>query len=140
MGETVRFGVSMDSDLVDLLDQLTHQGDHDNRSETIRGLVRKEIIKKGIEDTDREVFGTVTLLYHHETRLPRVSIAPFPSVSITANLQFHIEGDICAKVLIVRGKGSEVHAWAQKLISNSHIIGKLSFAATDELYKELIKK
>jgi CopG family nickel-responsive transcriptional regulator len=140
MGETIRFGVSMDSDLVELLDRLTQQGDHANRSETIRGLVRNEIIDQGIEDTDREVIGTVTLLYHYKTRLPRVSISPFPSLSIIANMQFHIEGEICVKVLVVKGEGKEVRTWAQKLLSNPRIIGKLSFAATDELYRELTRK
>jgi len=140
MGETIRFGVSMDSDLVELLDQLTQQENHDNRSETIRGLVRKEIIEKGSEDNNREVISILTLLHHHKTRLPRVSISPFPSVSITANLQFHIEGDVCVKVLIVKGKGNEIRSWAQKLLTSPHIIGKLDFIATDELYKELIKK
>lgn len=139
MGETIRFGVSMDSDLVELLDRLTQQGNHDNRSETIRGLIRKEIIEKGSEDTNREVIGILTILYHHKTRLPRVSISPFPSLSITANLQFHVEGEICVKVLIVKGKGNEIRAWSQKLLTSSHIIGKLTFVATDELYRELIK-
>jgi CopG family nickel-responsive transcriptional regulator len=140
MGETIRFGVSMDSDLVELLDRLTRQGNHDNRSETIRGLVRKELINEGIEDVDREVVGTVTLLYHQKTHLPRLSISPYPSVSITANLQFHIEKEICVKVLVVKGRGKEIHAWARKLLTSPHIISKLTFAATDELYKELMKK
>lgn len=139
MGETIRFGVSMDSDLVELLDRLKQQGDHANRSETIRGLVRKEIIDQGIEDADREVIGTVTLLYHYTTRLPRVSVSPFPSLSIIANMQFHIEGEICVKVLLVKGVGKELRDWAQKLLTNPHIIGKLTFAATDELFSELTR-
>ncbi len=139
MGETIRFGVSMDSDLVELLDRLTREGNHDNRSETLRTLVRNEIIAKGIEDDDREVIGTMTLLYHHKTRLPRVSIAPYPSVSIKANFLFHVEGEICAKILIIKGTGREVQAWARKLLNSTNIIGKLSFTATDELYRELVK-
>ncbi|MGH0052469.1 MAG: ribbon-helix-helix protein, CopG family [Sphaerochaetaceae bacterium] len=140
MGETIRFGVSMDSNLVELLDQLTRQGNHDNRSETIRGLVRKEIINQGVEDNDKEAVGTITLLYHYKTHVPRAPIHDFPSITIVANLQFHIEKEICAKVLIVKGNGNEIHAWAQKLLANPRIIGKLTFAATDELYQELLKR
>ena len=139
MGETVRFGVSMDSDLVNLLDNLTRREGHENRSETLRGLVRKELIASGAQDPGRKVIGTVTLLYHRRTRLPRVEVGAYPSVRIAANLQLHTEGEICVKVLVVKGNGREVHAWAQKLLSNKNIIGRLSFAGTDELYKELEK-
>ena len=139
MGETIRFGVSMDSDLVELLDKLTTEKGNDSRSETLRGLVRDELINEGSGDDEREVIGTVTLIYHHKTRLPRVSVEPYPSVEITANLQLHAEEEIRVKVLVVKGKGREVHAWAQKLLSSRNIIGRLNIAATDELFRELIK-
>jgi len=138
MGETIRFGVSMDSDLVELLDRLTQEGGYKNRSETLRSLVRQKLVETGSQDSDREVIGTVTLLYHYETRLPRVAVSTYPSVKITANIQLHAEQKICIKVLVVKGKGKEVHAWAQKLLSCNNVIGELSITATQELYKELI--
>lgn len=139
MGDTVRFGVSMDSDLVDLLDSLTAQRGHKNRSETLRGLVRQEIIKGNSRNSNQEVIGIVTLLYHVDTRLPRVSVSPYPSVEITANIQLHAEKEIFIKVLVVKGKGEEVHAWADKLLSSPKVIGKLTISATGELYKELLQ-
>ncbi len=138
MGETIRFGVSMDRELVELLDRLTRSGGHENRSETIRGLVRKELVRTGSVDSDREVIGTVTLLYRYGTRLPRVPVRDYPSVRITANVQLHAEDEICVKVLVVRGRGSEVEGWAGKLLSSKRVIGKLSITATDELYRELM--
>ena len=138
MGKTIRFGVSMDSDLVELLDRRTIEAGQKNRSETLRGLVRQELVETGSRDSDREVIGTVTLLYHYETRLPRVTISSFPSLQITANIQLHAEKEICIKVLVVKGKGNEVHTWAQKLLSSKNVIGKLSISATEELYKELL--
>lgn len=139
MGETVRFGVSMDSELVHLLDQLTQRKSHDNRSETIRELVRDAIIDESVADEQRMVIGTLTILFHHKTRLPRAPISAFPSLTITANLQFHIEGEIVAKVMIVKGRGSEMNAWAQPLLSSSKVIGTLTYTATDELFAELPK-
>ena len=137
MGETVRFGVSMDSDLVELLDKFTLSEGHENRSETIRTLVRQELVSSRSKDSDHDVIGTVTLLYNYETSLPRVPVKSFPSVRIIANLQFHAETEICIKVLVVKGKGAEVHAWARKLLSGKKIIGKLTITATRELYSEL---
>ena len=138
MGETVRFGVSMDSELVDLLDKLTTAEGHENRSETIRSLVRKEITETGSTDAEHEVIGTVTLLYHYQTRIPRVLINDYPSVRINSNIQLHAEDEICIKVIVVKGKGAEVQAWARKLLSSKKIIGKLSITATEDLYRELI--
>lgn len=139
MGETVRFGVSMDSDLVDLLDEMTQQKGHPNRSETLRGLVRQELVNETTQEGEHEVLGTVTLLYQKDTSLCRVSVEDFPSVKITANLKLHADQDICVKVIVVQGKADEVQAWAQKLLSCRNVIGKLNIAATDELTRELIK-
>lgn len=140
MGETIRFGVSMDSDLAAVLDSMTREKGLPNRSETLRQLVRQELIGPRAGGDDHEVIGTLTLLYHYGTRLPKVSVKPFPTVRITANLQLHADEEICVKVLVVQGKGCEVHAWARRLLSGRNIIGKLSIAGTDELKKELIKK
>ena len=139
MGETARFGVSMDKNLVDLLDKLTREGGHPNRSETLRELVRKEIINTG-KDDEREVIGTVTLLYHMDTRLPRVPVKDYPSLKIRANIQLHVEKDICVKVLILKGSGGDVQSWSRQLLSRRGILGRLNIAATDEFYKELRRK
>ena len=138
MGKTTRFGVSMDSDLVELLDRLTIEGGHKNRSETIRGLVRQKLVETVSQNSDREVIGTVTLLYHFETHLPRIAVSTYPSVRISANIQLHAEQEICIKVMVVKGKGSEVHAWAKKLLSSNNVIGELTITATKELFKELL--
>lgn len=140
MGETIRFGVSMDSDLVELLDKMTRERGHPNRSETLRGLVRQELANTYSGDEEHEVIGTLTLLYHYKTSLPRVSVEPFPSVKITGNLQLHADSEVCVKVLVVQGKGTEVHAWAEKLLSSRRVIGDLTIAATEELKKVLIRQ
>ena len=139
MGETIRFGVSMDSDLVELLDKITTENGHPNRSDTLRGLVRKELIEAHSADGEHEVIGTVTILYHYKTHIARVSVKSYPSVRITANLQLHADEEVCVKVIVVQGKGTEVRAWAQQLLSDRKIIGKLNIAATDELKSELLK-
>ncbi len=140
MGETIRFGVSMDSDLVELLDRMAREKGHPNRSETLRALVREELVHADAGGDEQQVIGTLTLLYHHGTSFPRVSVQSFPSLRITANLQIHADQDVCVKVLVLQGKGTEVHAWAQKLLSRKKVIGKLTIAATEELKKELIRK
>lgn len=139
MGKTVRFGVSMDSDLVDLLDAMSREKGYGNRSEALRDLVRQELVNDFVHEGDSEVIGTVTLLYPRESSLARVSIEDYPSVSISANLKMHADREICVKVIVVQGKGREVQAWARKLLSSRHVMGRLNIAATTELKRELTK-
>ncbi|OHD81055.1 MAG: hypothetical protein A3J97_16975 [Spirochaetes bacterium RIFOXYC1_FULL_54_7] len=137
MGRTVRFGVSMDESLTELLDEWALKQGHPNRSEAIRGLVRQELTTLGSKAEDQPVIATVTLLYHHGTLLPRAPIAAFPSIHISFNVQVHLEQDICAKVLIVSGRSDEIRSWSSKLLCHHGVIGRLNIAATNELFREL---
>ncbi len=137
MGETVRFGVSMDRVLVGLLDGLSGAMGHENRSQTIRSLVRERVVEAGLRDDDRRVVGTVTLTYRYGTRLPAVPVGAYPSLRITTNIQTHVDDEICVKVLVVTGTATEVRAWSRKLIAARHVVGRLTVAATDEIYPEL---
>ena len=137
MGETVRFGVSMDRSLVALLDGLSATMGHENRSQTIRTLVRQRVVETGAIEDDRRVVGTVTLTYRYGTRLPTLPVGDFPSLRITTNIQTHVDDEVCVKVLVLTGTGTEVRAWSQKLLAARHVVGQLTVAATDEIYREL---
>ncbi|MFW5718521.1 MAG: CopG family ribbon-helix-helix protein [Spirochaetota bacterium] len=137
MGETVRFGVSMDRSLVALLDELSAAMGHENRSQTIRTLVRQRVVEAGAIEPDRCVVGTVTLTYRYGTRLPSVPVTDYPSLQITTNIQTHVDDAVCVKVLVVTGTVTEVHAWSRRLIAARDVVGQLTVAATDEIYREL---
>ncbi len=137
MSEIVRFGVSMEKPLVEMLDRLTLVEGYSNRSETIRSLVRQEVIRSGRGKDGQEVAGVVTLVYRYGTRLRRVSTAEYRSLRIAANMQLHLDDEICLKVLILSGDSSELHAWASNLIGQRGVVGKLSITATEDLYREL---
>ncbi len=137
MSEIVRFGVSMEKPLVEMLDRLTVAEGYSNRSETIRSLVRQEVIRSGREKDRQQVAGVVTLVYRYGTRLRRVSTTGYRSLRVAANMQLHLDDEICLKLLILTGDGSELHAWASNLIGQRGVVGKLSITATEDLYREL---
>lgn len=137
MGETIRFGVSMDSALVELLDRLTQQQGHPNRSETLRHLVRQELLSAPDTNTGQTVIATLTLLYRHGTALPRLAVKEYPSLQISANLQLHVDGEICVKLMVMQGQAGDVHAWARRLLARKGVVGRLTIAATADLTKEL---
>ena len=91
MSEIVRFGVSMDREMVDLLDELTRLHAHPNRSETIRSMVRQQMLQEGLEEDDAEVTAVISLIFHYTTNLIRVPLSDYPSLKLTTNLQMHLE-------------------------------------------------
>jgi len=134
VAEIVRFGVSMDKELVDLLDSITQTEGYANRSEAIRSLVRQELIKTGAEDTTRDVTAVISLIFHYTTSLARIPIDRYPSLRIITNLQQHLQKEIVIKILVVTGSSGDVRAWSQELIGQKHVIGRVNIAATEELF------
>lgn len=139
MSEIVRFGVSMDRDLVDMLDELTATQNYPNRSETIRSLVRQQLIQSGMEDPAAEVTVVVSLIFHYATTIARVPLDDYPSLTLAANLQMHVQKDIVVKILVVTGKSGEVRQWASRLTGQKHVIGTMNITATNSIYGELRK-
>ncbi len=139
MSDTIRFGVSMDKSLVELLDRFTALEGFPNRSEALRSVVREELIRRaGAEPGDtREVAGIVSLIYRYGTRIPQVTLSTYPSLRISANLQLHLERDVCIKVIVLQGAADEVNRWAGELLSRRGVVGRLMIAGTDEIYEAL---
>ena len=61
MSEIIRFGVSMEKELVEELDKLTINQNYANRSEAIRSLVRKELVANshGSAASNRRQWGVI---------------------------------------------------------------------------------
>ncbi len=133
MGLT-RFGVSMEQELVEMLDELVDREGYDNRSEALRSLVKKEIVRSVPEDDTREIAGIVSLIYRYGHKRKEVPTDDFPSLRITANLQVHLHNDICQKVITLQGSGRDVTGWARSVISQKGVIGGLTIVATEEIY------
>ena len=133
----VRFGVSMEEELVTLLDELARRERYANRSEALRSLVRDKLAQDADPGDERPVAGIVSLLYPYDKKLLRAPVSPFPSLRISANLQLHLQDDICLKVLVVQGTGSEVHRWAQPVVAQKGVVGNLSVVATEDVCNTL---
>ncbi len=137
MSSTVRFGVSMDRELVDALDQLTETYNFPNRSQTLRHMVHEKVREFGESDDLSEVTAVVSLMYKSGTTLNRVPIDTFPSLSIHTNLQSHISKGIVLKILIVKGLSGEVRKWASQVMKSPHVVGNISVVAIESMVEEL---
>lgn len=139
MGKTIRFGLSMDSELLKQFDRLISEKGYANRSEAVRDLVRNELVEEEWESAGKETVGTITLVYNHETRDLSDRLTDLQHhlhLLIISTLHIHLDEHNCLEVLVVKGKSSEAKKAADKLIGTKGVKhGKLTMTTTG---KELV--
>ena len=124
MAELVRFSISMDRDLLERFDQLIERRGYTNRSEAVRDLVRDALVRQAWEEKDREVAGTITLVYdHHKHELAdRLTDVQHKFLQqIVASLHVHLDKDNCLEVLAVRGRARDIQQIADILLSHKGV-------------------
>jgi CopG family nickel-responsive transcriptional regulator len=136
MGTTIRFGVSLDSDLLERFDALCDERGYQSRSEAIRDLIRNTLVRQEWENENNEVAATLTLVYdHHKSDLAqKMTNAQHDAHHlIITTLHVHLDHHNCLEVLVLKGPGEEVRDFSRKLIATRGIMyGKLSLATTGE--------
>src|SRR5579863_7522372 len=134
MGELSRIGVAIDSELLDKFDRLIAQRGYTNRSEAFRDLIRDELVEKAWESPERQVVGTVTLVYDHHVRLLNEKLTDIQHdhhKNILSTLHVHLDHDHCLEVLVVRGRSVDVRKVADVLISTKGVKhGRLTITTT----------
>jgi CopG family nickel-responsive transcriptional regulator len=135
MGETIRFGVSLDSELLDRFDALCEKRHYQTRSEAIRDLIRNTLVQEESEEiTEAEIAGTLTLVYdHHKSDLAqRLTETQHDDHDvILSTLHVHLDHHNCLEAMVLKGPGQRVRTMAQKLISTKGVKhGKLTLTTT----------
>ena len=132
MDDTVRFGVSMDSGLLEQFDKCIKEKGYANRSEAIRDLIRSNLVEKEWKVGTGETVGTITIIYnHHKRELPDTltSIQHKYHTSMISTLHVHLDAHNCLEVLVVKGKAREIKIIADRLIGTKGVKhGKLTTA------------
>ena len=119
MSELVRFGVSIEDDLLEQFDSLIKKKGYTNRSEAIRDLIRERIVQEEWA-TDQETVGTITIVYDHHTRDLSGQLTHMQHSfegDIKSVLHVHLDHHNCLEVLVVSGKGHILKSFADRLAS-----------------------
>ena len=119
MSGLVRFGVSLDSELLRKFDQLIREKNYSNRSEAFRDLIRQELVAKEWE-AGGEVAGAITLIYdhHHRELLNKITDLQHDSQHVIISTQHvHLDNSNCLEIVAVRGKPEDVKRLAEMLRS-----------------------
>jgi CopG family nickel-responsive transcriptional regulator len=114
----VRLGVSLEPELLGALDRWVRHRNSPSRSDAIRFLIRKELSEATLHDPEADAVGTVMVLYRHTSPnvLRRLTSAQHRwGDHIQSSTHFHLQGDACLEVMVLKGKRKEVEAAAEDL-------------------------
>jgi len=136
MPQMIRFGVSVQADLVRAFDNNINSRGYRTRSEAIRDLMRDYLVEGEWRSQRRRVVGTVTIVYDHETRELNHVLTELQHHfhdAIVCTTHVHLDEHNCLEVIVVQGRAEQVRAIADRLISTRGVKhGKLVCTTTGE--------
>ena len=125
MAELTRFGISIDERLLERFDAMIGEKGYGNRSEAIRDLIRAALVEEDWErDDNKEMVGTVTLVYNHHTRDLADKLTEQQHShhdAIVSALHVHLDAHHCLEVVVVRGRAADVRRLAAELIGTKGV-------------------
>nr|WP_295876753.1 nickel-responsive transcriptional regulator NikR [uncultured Chitinophaga sp.] len=127
--KVVRFGVSIEKNVLQLLDNYIEDNQFPNRSQAIRHLIQRIEVEKQWE-ADEVVGGSITLLFDHHKRdlLDKITDIQHDFHDlILCSQHIHLDHDNCLEIIAVKGKASLLKQLANALTAAKGIIhGQLS--------------
>jgi len=115
----VRFGVSLQEDQLEALDNYVRDSQFANRSQAFRQLVSKNLVENKWQH-NKVVAGVITLIYNHHKRdlsLKLTDIQHDYHDVILSNQHFHLDYDKCLEIVAVKGKAFRLTKLSDKLIA-----------------------
>ena len=117
MPQLVRFGVSLEKDLLSVFDSHLKGKKYTNRSEAIRDLIREDLVKKQWQE-GKEIAGTITMIYDHHKREvvnKLMDIQHNYGGIIISTSHIHLDHHNCLEVIVVKGKPNHAQELADTL-------------------------
>ncbi|PMQ01403.1 MAG: nickel-responsive transcriptional regulator NikR [Dictyoglomus sp. NZ13-RE01] len=111
MGNLIRFGISLEEDLLEKFDEVIKKKGYNSRSEAIRDLLRDYIIKEKWERKSETIAGTISIIYdHHVHGLVEklTDIQHHYHDIIISTMHVHFDEKNCLEVIIFRGRVEKV--------------------------------
>ncbi|MDD5506506.1 MAG: nickel-responsive transcriptional regulator NikR [Candidatus Omnitrophica bacterium] len=115
----IRFGVSIDKELLMKFDRLIKNRKYTNRSEAFRDLIRQELIHEQWQG-NHEVAGAITLIYnHHKKELVNklMDIQHDFGQVIISSQHIHLDQNNCLELIAFKGSPSQARRLSDSLKS-----------------------
>lgn len=127
----VRFGVSLEKELLEALDNYACDNHFTNRSQAIRQLINNNIVTSKWQ-CNNIVAGSIILVYDHHKKDLLTNLTDLQQDYhhvILSSQHFHLEKDLCMEIIAVKGKAAILTELADKSIAVKGIQhGKLTMS------------
>ncbi|MBN1596917.1 MAG: nickel-responsive transcriptional regulator NikR [Bacteroidales bacterium] len=114
-----RFGVSLDEEVLEMLDSYVDTNEFPNRSQAIRHLIEQHTVEKKWM-CNNEVAGAIVLVYdHHKFDITKNAneIQHNYHHLILSSQHIHLNHDLCLETIAVKGPAHDITILADKLIA-----------------------
>lgn len=118
MSEVVRFTVSLETDLLESLDQFVASGRFSTRSEAIRQLIREKLTTLAWAADAADVAASLTLVYdHHRSHLTdkMIEIQHAHGELVVSSMHVHLTHELCMELIALRGPAKDLQHLAGEL-------------------------
>lgn len=135
MGELVRFGVSLEKNLLKRFDNFIKEENYPTRSKAISDLISETLTKREWIKSET-VFGSITLFYNHHKRdlsNKLVDLQHDFNDIIISNLHVHIDKDNCLEVIAFKGSSKRVYELNKTLKSIKNLKFNTSIIKIEEV-------
>lgn len=130
-----RFSISLDGKLMADFDRWLRRHKYNNRSEALRDLIRKAMVKE-LWAENKEVVGVITIVYDHHQRQLQDRLTEIQHEfhhDVVSTTHIHLNHDECLEVIIARGRATRIQLLADHLIAVRGVKdGSLSVSAAGE--------
>ena len=107
MSDLVRVSLSIEKPLFERLEKLVADSEYRSRSEYVRDLIRSRLVEQEWS-SGRTLLGTISLIYDHHAR-------GLSDRLIHQQHHLHLDENLCAEMIMVRGRGKDIKALADRL-------------------------
>lgn len=114
-----RFGVSLEEQVLNELDNLVGHHKYPNRSQAIRHLIKGSAVKEKI-DKNKLVAGALVLVYdHHKRDLSNklTTVQHHYHHLILSTQHVHLSHEICLETIAMKGKSQQLMTISDEIIS-----------------------
>ena len=110
MSDLIRFGVSLEKELLEKFDSKIKKENYSNRSNAIADLIRENLIEQEWSE-DKVVAGVINIVYDHNKRdlvNNLTNIQHEHQDLIISSQHIHLDHSFCFEIVVVKGKPSEL--------------------------------
>ena len=118
-----RFGVSLEEDILNALDEMVKKHKFPNRSQAIRNLIKDTLISDKI-DKNKIVAGAIVIVYDHHKRELNSNLMHVQHdyhELILSTQHVHVAHALCMETIAVKGKAQSLQDLAHKIIGTKGI-------------------